>query len=85
MPLFDSFLKPKVADKLLEEYSNAVALGGPESPKAKAIREANSMNPEFAKYAAAIDKLKRAVSGRTTQGKTQKYSYSSPKPVAPAS
>jgi hypothetical protein len=54
--------KPKLPYKLIEQYSDAVAVHGPNAEAAWVIRRANEGNRKFMKFADAIDTVKRAAS-----------------------
>lgn len=44
---------------LIEEYCDALAIHGVDSPQAQAVRDANSGNAKFVSFADSIDKVKR--------------------------
>jgi hypothetical protein len=57
-------LDDKAMYRLVSEYSNAVGANGPDSPQAKAIREAHADDREFLAYANAVDRIPWQPSGK---------------------
>lgn len=49
--------------ELIERYSDAVALHGPDSSQAKQVRENNAKNQTFITFANSIDEIKKTIGG----------------------
>lgn len=57
----ETFSEWRTRHALIEEYCDALAKNGVDSPQTQAVRDSNAGNAEFLEFADSIDKVKRAL------------------------